>query len=148
MQASRVSISQETHLKNALTPSKKKQLRREAVKNLINSKPAGTILRSRDFARVLGAKPNNAWNLVRRMKQLGLIGSIQEGPKSFSWYVKDGPEAEAPKIKTTPAWTPPNNAGTPIFIPPQSDRELLLSKAKDRAWQNNSDSLREFIKSL
>lgn len=154
MLVSKVTISPITKQLNSLTPIKRKQLRREAIMNYINSKPAGTPITTRDLqtAAQISAYPT-AYSFIRAMISDGHIGRTQIGnSRKYEYYVRetDTYTLDKPdKVIKTPLTT------TYQYEPDEEVTEAEVQKApsddlKDQAirfaWEHDSDSLREFIK--
>lgn len=144
MEASKLKISPE-HLRFKPMPkAKRSALRRENIKALIRSKPAGTVIALADFSAATQSSQASAHSMVKTMIKRGeIIKVYAEGHARRYAYVVNEPVVKQPaKPKATPQ--PAEQAPEPT--PAALDLDALVAKAKDFVWSENSDSLREFIK--
>lgn len=139
MEASKLQISPE-HLRfKPMTKGKRSALRRENIKALIRSKPAGTVLGLADFAAATQATEASAYSMLKTLIKRGEIIKIPDDlhNRRYSYVVNEPTKtkitkpADQPKVQLQPGCM---------------DLKQLEAKAKDFAWQEDSDSLREFIK--
>lgn len=71
-----------------LSMKRKRELRLEAVKAYIESKPYGTRIKASEFRQVMNAGTEaNAYNIIKLMIRDGLIFQWNIGPKSFFYTV-------------------------------------------------------------
>lgn len=158
MIASKITISPETREKlnnPVLSPMKKRELRRELVKDSIRKAIGGT----RTKQELIAAAGYNAYrssneyanglNLIDGMIKSGIISHNPTNAFKKVWTVIED-------VKVTPS---PKKVAQEIVSPVETKLELtveerpkvqvnkgtLLNLAKEFAWKNNSDSLREFI---
>lgn len=138
MEATILKIDPE-HLRFKKMPmAKKSKLRRENIKALIRSKPAGTPIQIVEFQRVTMTSNPATYSMLMNMVKKGQIQKIAvEGKVNrYSWAVNE-------KIKVTRKAAPKAPVSATSF-----DTETLIEKAKSYAWETNDDSLRAFIKWL
>lgn len=152
MNVSRVQISKETQeaLAKPLSRAAKAKLRIDSLKRYIATQEIGHGFTMRDLALAAGYADtektlNSGWAWLRyqaKKKKIILedLGPNQGFAVSFPDYVvvREGRKA---KKTETPTETK-EDFGDVVFI------QQVREKAKDFAWANNSDSLREFIGSL
>jgi hypothetical protein len=166
MEASKVTISGETLKAHVATLDKKRktELRREAIKAYINGKPAGTVIKTANFQAIGGFNSEaNAAAFINRMVRDKVIGKqLAEGSKrSFNFWVIE-PDY-TPKDEAVNTEAMPNQVGLePDFNQAVAEAERarvenkindhfapskfgLIEAAREYAWRNNSDSLRDFI---
>jgi hypothetical protein len=175
MEVSKLIISGETLRAHSATLTKKRktELRKEAIKAYINSKPAGAVIKSSAFMSV-GAfnSEANAHAHILRMIRDGEIGRQHpEGHKRYySYWVNDSPassdnsedtqmpieeevhaeevlnavDIESAKAEAKPAEDYAPHTESFDYEKIRHDVSLKIA-AKDFAWKNNSDSLRAFI---
>lgn len=139
MEASKLSISPE-HLRfKPMSRAKRSALRRENIKALIRSKPAGTVLSLADFAAATQSSEGAVYSMLKTMIKRGAIIKIADDlHKSKYSYVVNEPVTKAQAAKEKPLDTRLKKDCMTIAD--------LEAKAKDFAWSEDSDSLREFIK--
>lgn len=136
MDASQLKIDPK-HLRfKPMTNKERLRLKRENIKALIKAKPAGTVLTMTDFAAVTATTPANINVIIKTMLKHGEILKIQSEShgQRYSWVVND----------KLPETTKPNTKKTGL----RYDITTLKQMAKTYAWDNDSDSLRGFIKTL
>jgi hypothetical protein len=148
MEASRVIIGPDMEKSindPRLSSSRKKELRIHHVINLINSRPVGTLFKKIELVRAAGFTTQNSrargYLFIDSMIENGIINTNGEHKTKSSWYVIDtdkhkehlNPSTQIPDVKTK------------VEINVQQHIETL---AVDFAWNNNTDSLRDFIKYL
>ena len=139
MEASHLKINPD-HLRfKPMSFGKKTALRRENIKALIRSKPAGTPISLQEFARVTMIKAPSAHSLLRTMIQRGDLTKtpIEGKQRRFSYSVN-----EDVKVMTAP---PLPTLTLPLPDAASYTVDEITSKAKDFSWDKESDSLREFI---
>lgn len=101
MEASRVTVGDKTYDINILNGKRKTMLRRKAIIDYIQSKPAGAIISAKDFKQVTHFSTiPNAHAFVQRMIRDGIIAR-QEGdkPRTFSYVVIGAEPSIEPTIK-------------------------------------------------
>lgn len=150
MDASKITITEETRqaLARPMSEKKRHKLQVEAAKAYVRSQPTGTIIPMYKIAAAAGIKKGTAhWFCQRLIKEKALVWHKASHEQSGSWsvyedmIVKSTPPKSVPKPEEQLP-TPPPAAPTG----PTAGKDLLLNYAKEFAWVNNSDSLREFIK--
>lgn len=136
MEASQLKISPENLRFKPMSRKKKLELRRENIKALIRSKPAGTVISIAQFAAACAQTEGNTFAMMKTMIKHGEIVKIpSEGHKKrYSWAVNDG-NVISPAVKKAIE-----------AAAPKLDVALLIEKAKEFVWQEDSDSLRAFVK--
>ena len=135
MEASKLQIDPK-HLRfKPMTRAQRSKLRRENIKALIRSKPAGTVLGLADFAAATQSTEASAYSMLKTLIKRGEVIKIPDDQHNRRYsYVVNEPVSKR-SIKE------------PAAAPAKAyDHAALVAKAKDFAWSNNSDSLREFIK--
>lgn len=141
MQASRVTIDEKTYDLNVMTRKKKTALRRRLIVEYIESKPAGAIIKMQEFQKLCHFSTYaNTHTFIKRMIRDDVIRQVPaEGYKSrFTYVIVDRPE---PKPQPKPAVHVAPSA-------PIADINLYANierLAKEFAWEQNSDSVREFV---
>jgi len=158
MNASKVIITPETREKlnnPVLSPLKKRQLREEMIKDSIR-KAVGGVRTKQELVAAAGFNPSGTTNdyanglgLITSMIKRGIINHNPTSSFKKVWSVTED-------VKVTPS---PKKVAQEIVAPVETKPELtveerpkvqvnkgtLLNLAKEFAWKNNSDSLREFI---
>lgn len=150
MEASKLVISAENLRFKPMSRGKRSQLRKENIKALIRSRPAGSKITSKDSQAVTGAKYQTAWAMLNAMVKKGeIIRTPMPGKtKLYSWVVNEDVKVTKPSVDEAPS---ADKQDTPERSQPDehtaTDRtpSSLLAAAKDFAWATNSDSLREFV---
>lgn len=135
MDVSKLSINPD-HLRfKKLTPERKSELRRENIKALIRSKPAGTIITAKEFTEVTKVPGTGIFAILNSLIKKGEITKIPAPgfTKKSSWVVNESRE---------PVPQPANRPATRYTV------LQLTQLAKDFTWDTESDSLREFINKL
>lgn len=136
MEASKLQISPE-HLRfKPMTRAKRSALRRENIKSLIRSKPAGTTISLAEFAAATQSTDGAVFSMLKTLAKRGEIIKIADDQhkSKYSYVVNEPVIKQAAKPK--PAAAPQQ---------PGYDHAALVDKAKDFVWSKNSDSLRDFI---
>lgn len=136
MDASKLTIDP-SHLRfDKMTGSRKIKLRKENIKALIRSRPAGSPIQYKEFAAVAATSEGNVYSMMKTMIKKGEIHKIDsdERGQRYAWAVDEAkvivpkkPKANAPKTYSV---------------------EELIEEAKSFAWRENTDSLRGFITSM
>lgn len=129
MEASQLKISPDNLRFRPMSRSKRQLLRRENVKALIRSKPAGTVILLSEFSAVCASNDTNTYSMLQTMIRRGEISRIasEQRGQRYSYVVNEDSRVIKPKqtvVKT----------------------DSLVEKAKQFAWEQDSDSLRQFIK--
>lgn len=135
MEASKLVIDPK-HLRFDKMPmAKRSKLRRENIKALIKSKPAGTVIYISEFQKATMSSNPATYTMLMNMVKKGQIIKIQDEKQRnrYSWAV---PDAKVTTPKTPKTESPPT---------PRVHLEELTEQAKSYAWQKDSDSLRGFI---
>lgn len=139
MDASKLTIHPD-HLRfKPMAHSKKLELRRENIKALIRSKPAGTRIDMKDFAKVTGTDPHLTASMIKTMVKRKEIIKIPmwNHAKRYNWAV-----ANDYRVKK-----PANLPETTVQLV-KPDTAFLADQAMKFVWEKDSDSLREFVKWL
>ena len=144
MYASRLKISPEVAKYKNLPVHKRTSLRKEKIKQLILSLPAGTPISTTKFQQVTGLNNSAAWRLVDQMVKAGEIIKTQtnDSKKSFSYDVNNA------KLKgfIVPAQRETAETQVKQEVKQKVDVEpTLQEKAKVFTWLTGSDSLSQFI---
>lgn len=137
MEASKLTIDP-NHLRfDKMSNGRRSKLRKENIKALIRSKPAGTIIKVSDFQKVtMSSNPSTSVMLKNMVKRGEISRYRDEQFKSrYTWAVSEGVKVKVPKT--------PRQAPKSVF-----DTETIIEKAKSYVWQQDDDSLRGFIKWL
>lgn len=151
MLASRVTILPETRVKLnniLLSPTKKRELREEMIKERIRKTPDG-FLTKQELVAAAGLHPDARSNeyargvaMLNSMVRRGILAHEQTHKFRKSWTV-------LADVKVTPSPEQVAEAVVPKEIMVLQDRTVdrakLVDMAKEFAWRSNSDSLREFI---
>lgn len=174
MEASKVSFTASTRLRlkePGLSVAKRRELKTESIKALIRSKPAGTPISWADLIYAAGypvKKKSAGYAFVKglvakkvivrvdplstKYKQAYLVPedakTFQEEIKS---YAKDitGSSSHSPEFTQRETVYNPETHRDERVIPSVETLSIgIVQKAKQWAWDNNSDSLRAFIASL
>ena len=135
MEASKLTISPEHIRFKTLTPAKRAELRRENIKALVRSKPAGTIIMLPEFAMVTAGKPGTVHAMLKTMLKKGVITRQTDDnfKARFSYTVNEDVKVKKPRAEP---------------VAKKQDTSEIVEKAKEFVWEQNSDSLRDFIKWL
>jgi hypothetical protein len=104
MDASKVTLSPGMTKYNPLDNAKKRQLREEKIKELIQSKPYGTAIGFREFGKAIGTSAPTAYHMVSDMLRQGTLArdQISRHPARFSYTVNG-------TVKTTKLAPPPSS---------------------------------------
>lgn len=89
LEASKVTVGQKTYDLNYLSKTKKTNLRRKLIIELIQSKPAGEIIRVHEFQKLchFGTQANT-YSFIKRMLRDGVITRYEgDRPKSYYYAV-------------------------------------------------------------
>lgn len=174
MQASRVSFFAETRMKldnPVLDFMKKRNLKIERVKEFIREQPAGTKLKFEDVIGAAGYMTNDTksygagYAFVRGLWKSGII-EIEDTVKHLKLFTI--PSDAINKVEELPVETTPEPGDEVVVEDKQEEQEQahvtftrleyqvvdveevrrIENLAREFSWSNDSDSLREFIKSL
>ena len=139
MGVSKLTVSQKTYDLNYLGKKKKTNLRRKAIIELIQSKPAGEIIKTGEIQAVgQFTTYANAWSFINRMTRDGVIARYEsEKPKSYYYAVTGAMRITKPGQQSS-------SETSPVIDP--STKPTLAEYAKNFAWSHNSDSLRDFVR--
>lgn len=152
MQASRVTVSLETRAKMAnpvLDNNKRRKLRMQLVKEAIIGRKSGKFSKQELIA-VAGYDPtpgqSDYWKgaaLLRTMLNRRAISHDKTGRRIKVWKVTNAPKpvVQEPLAETVM----PKEIVVALQDYKQVEKVALLDMAKEFAWKENSDSLREFI---
>ena len=170
MEASRVVISRETRQQLANNPlftsrKAKSRFRAQRIIDYVNSKPSGATFGISELLSVAGYTDSQyatGWAFVRRLEKSGILW-IEKNNK-FKKQVVVCKNADGSKLSTVKQVKEPRTEETvsPEVIEEKAKRaeiamiderkaifrEEVKTLAKEFAWSNNSDSLREFVNSL
>lgn len=153
MEVSKISFTEETRQKlqsPMLDRKKRQELRRRLALELIKSKPNGSEFSTREFTRACfkeGSATTNTLRFVKQMERDGLI-AIEAIPNSYKYIVmsRDATTIVAPKVpKVKPLWKDGEKPATEV-VAPAAVFDDIVELAKQFAWEENSNDLREFIK--
>lgn len=138
MEASKLTIDP-NHLRfDKMTNGKRSKLRKENIKSLIRSKPAGTLIMVSEFQAVTMSSNPSTSVMLKNMVKRGEITRHQDDhfKSRYSWAVNEDVKVRVPKA--------------PKAVAPSVgfDTETIVEKAKSYVWQQDDDSLRGFIKWL
>lgn len=128
MQASKVFISPENLNNTLLKRGKKTELRERLILEHIRQAPAGNRFKIADLASLTRQSPSNCWMFLKKMEQKNLIYR-EKVPKRNAYFMSVLGDAKT--------------VGTVKFKGLTSKE--LEEKAKQFAWDKNSNDLREFI---
>ena len=148
MDASQVTISPDTLRFKPMSKGKRTKLRRQAVIDLIKSKPYGTPIILAEFSAVTQLKGTAAaWGLVKTMLKHGTISRDEVGPKKYAYRVNGS-------VRTTKLLPPPAQPTAPTTeIKPTLDLNklayrTLVEVAKEYYWETASNDLHGFVEWL
>lgn len=114
MEASKITISDKTYDLSVLNRTKRTNLRRKAIIEYIQSKPAGEIINMGELQRVAQIKSYaTAWSFVKTMISAGIISQYKgDKPKSYYYSVTGAVRASKPRtdLPSTEAKLPDINA--------------------------------------
>lgn len=150
MEVSKLVISPENLRFKPMSTGKRAQLRKENIKALIRSRPAGSKITSAEFQAVTGAKYQTVWAIINRMVKRGEISRtpILGKTKVFCWTVNEDVKVTKPSadeaVSADKQDTPERSQSDEYTSIGRTSSSLLVA-AKDFAWETNSDSLREFV---
>lgn len=150
MEASKVTLSPGITEYKPLKAGKKRKLREQKVKDLIQSKPYAAYISGKQFGKELGIGQVTAAKFIRHMVDEGSITRHQVGLKRY-FYTVNGPlkvtKIEQPKVEE-PKEEPKPEAPSKVVPPPievKKDQRSVIDYAKDFYWATNSDNLHEFV---
>jgi hypothetical protein len=147
MDASKVTIAKQTLHNSLLSQKDRIRLRRERVVEYIRSVPAGTPIKPVDIMRHAGIDLSSATRTAffNSMVRDGIITKEPVfGTHKFTFtVVGDAKTIVPPKPKEEPVVEEADKPADEVAV--RSDTTTLESLAKEFAWKNNSDSLREFV---
>jgi len=155
MIASKLIISQETReklLNPVLTPMKKRELREELIKDSIRKAVAGSRTKQ-ELVAAAGFNPDatsndyaNGNGLVNSMIKRGIISHNPTRSFRKTWTVcEDVRVTPTPKQVADAIVQPEKEIIVQTKEKVQVNKGTLINLAKEFAWKNNSDSLRDFI---
>lgn len=162
MIASKLTITNETReklLNPALSPQKKKALRQELIVDRIRRSMSGACTKQELIA-AAGFDVSNArdyakgFNLIERMVKRKIIAHNQSTSYRKFWTITADVRThripkEAPVVSPTPEQVALSVLPKEVLVELQEPEQLtsikLVEMAKEFAWKNNSDSLRDFI---
>lgn len=158
MEASKVTLNQD--MRNALNnpildKKKKRELKIKRIKEYIMSKPNGTKMSMKDLMYEAGYDVDRqyavGWVFVNNLIKKRIIIAT-DIPKSMKkTFVVPGTTIKEPDNPVESSNTPEDDAMVVSDVSEKKNYKLIEvveAKAKQFAWENNSDSLREFIKFL
>lgn len=131
-----------------LSPMKKRELRQELVKDSIR-RAVGGVRTKQELIAAAGYQPNrssseyaNGLNLITSMIKRRIISHNPTNQFKKRWAVLEDVKITPPSI--TESVIPKEIT---LALQPQEDvnKVKLVDMAKDFAWRENSDSLRDFI---
>ncbi len=155
MNVTKLTISQETREKlnnPVLTPMKKRELREEMIKDSIRS-AVGGVRTKQELVAAAGYNPdakssNYASGIghIGSMVKRGIISHNNTNAFRKTWVVCEDVKTKAVENKSQmPVPIIPKDIMVIREEPTDVDRVKLIDMAKQWAWDNNSDSLRDFI---
>lgn len=99
MEASKITISDKTYDLSLLNRTKRTNLRRKAIIEYIQSKPAGEIINMGELQRVAQIKSYaTAWSFVKIMIRDGIISQYKgDKPKSYYYSIIGATRLRTPK---------------------------------------------------
>lgn len=99
MEASKITISDKTYDLSLLNRTKRTNLRRKAIIEYIQSKPAGEIINMGELQRVAQIKSYaTAWSFVKIMIRDGIISQYKgDKPKSYYYNIIGATRLRTPK---------------------------------------------------
>lgn len=102
MEASKITISDKTYDLSVLNRTKRTNLRRKAIIEYIQSKPAGEIINMGELQHVAQIKSYaTAWSFVKTMVRDGVIGQHKgDKPKSYYYSVIGAVRVSKPRTET------------------------------------------------
>lgn len=125
MEVSKLTIRPELLLTKKLNQKQKKSFRKKLIKEYIQDKPYGTPISINEFSRLCHYTGENAaYKILDEMISCGEISREKSEGKTFSYTVNG--QVHVTKFGLS--------------------NEEVKNKAMQFAWENDSDSLREFIK--
>lgn len=160
MEATKVTIIDPGMLNSPLlSKSKKRELKENLVKEYIRSKPAGMPIPPSKLIVAAHYDPNtqyqSGWAFVNNMVKKGIIlkEKIVRSDSSYWTVPGDATTVVPPTEKSTEDLIGDDQAINRVWpseplnsiIDPPKDVSWIITKAKEFAWRENSDSLREFI---
>ena len=156
MEVSKITISPQTRMLQAssLSKGKRSKLREELIKEYIRSKPAGYEFSIGDLLRAGGYTNNQygtGWAFVQRMiKAKRIIGLGKSPGKRKQAYAIPGDALvntkEGPKLNPEPITSALiSEKIDKSHIPQNLGLRWVEDEARQFAWLENSDSLRQFI---
>lgn len=166
MEASRVTISPETlqtqrDSVNSIVGYRKRKtiLKDESIKTLVRNTPAGKGLTASKLMSVAGYDPTNTNSYQAGMQYIlgairrGVIVRVDPSEKTFKkqYFVPDDVHTvnkQRPRAKATDEEKKLEIPGETLAISTEVVVDVIVAKAKQFAWEHNSDSLREFIATL
>lgn len=148
MEVSKLTISAETLNGPLMTKARKKKLREQIVMEYIQSKPAGARIITDEFKNICRFKHNGqTHNFINGMVKKGLINKdLLDGSRGrrYSYSVRTT-KSPRPNTVVEKAIT----LGQEIEKHKAKEENMdIVAKAKQFAWERNSDSLRDFIATL
>lgn len=160
MVASKVTISQETRAKllnPILSPARKRELREELIKDSIRRATHGYRTKQELIA-AGGFNPDaksgsyaSGFGMINSMIKRGVISHESTNAFKKRWTIlADMKVTPSPKqIAKTIVPTVAPAAGTEVMVALEEYKEVdkikLVDMAKEFAWRENSDSLRDFV---
>jgi len=125
MEASKVTLSPGITEYKPLKAGKKRKLREQKVKDLIQSKPYAAYISGKQFGKELGIGQVTAAKFIRHMVDEGSITRHQVGLKRY-FYTVNGPlkvtKIEQPKVEE-PKEEPKPEAPSKVVPPPDRGEE-------------------------
>lgn len=177
MQASKVSFFSETKLaltNPILSKKKKRELRINRLKDYIRSQPVGTTFRMMDLMAAAGYDPANSgqyasgFGFLTALNKRGIIDI--ERTTSYQKLVTIPGDETTRKISDLPEVTTPEKDEEVVATSQEEDKpseqreihftrleyqvvdvetvRMIENLAREFSWTHDSDSLREFIKSI
>ena len=159
MEASKITLTHETkkQMYNEMPVKKRRELRRKAIIDYIDSQPAGTPISAKTFQAVGGFYSDaNAHAFLIKMIRDGLIKKVPiESSNKVSWVTKTGMKIIKEAAKAKEVSVPPVPMTMPIVPFGESRVHLatainpneLEKAARQYSWQNQeqNNDLRAFV---
>lgn len=172
MEASKVTVTPETMVRNTLTPKRKKELRQRLIMDYIRKRPAGAMIHMDKLIYAGGwttKQYGSGWAFIQRMARDGII-TIEGYPKTTnkSFTIPGDSNIIQPATPTADQVADavvgaieadvadedkPKQPSFSLKTDSLDDFSKMaagwaVQRAKSFAWAKNSDSLREFVEHL
>lgn len=151
MEASKVTIDPNTMRSAVMSNKRKRELRTELVKAYIRSVPSGSPITIKELglaAQFTDKQAASANQFVTRLVLNGVLQRERIPHKNASYWTIPG---DAETVDEDHTWNPPARAVAEAALPVETDFDqshnptMVEERAKQFAWDKDSDSLREFV---